>query len=398
MNYRELLERYKKGLASEEEKQRIEQDIEKYEAIEEYLSDSMDLDLINLTTPRESGQHNEETIKIKKSVNSRLRKVVFTSVAIVMGLLIGIFYVISPLIDNYYYNPMKVSVGENISDINFDIYALTELNMPGYYLTSDVGVERQRFGEYDISFHLRDQFTKEANYAAAKIKRDERINNYSEINEHISLDYFTDIRHPIGTPKQISEHKQRVMNHIRRLNPVSYLSASLTFEKDLTMEELRGLQVKYPGVEFIWSGIRTAPNDKSTPHLIGINLIKNSNALWEQETVEEKYPAFRILDWLVNPRGYESGEMSLEAKAYELHYKSLLQYLIDRKKAADILDVMPRRSGDYKSALDYAEANGVKTFGVLVYAEAEDLIELVENEAIKLVEQHQVLASRGYIR
>jgi hypothetical protein len=398
MKYRELLERYKEGLVSEEEKQRIEQDIEKYEAIEEYLSEGLDMDLINLTVPGNSEKHDDETIKIKKSVNSRLRKVIFTSVSIVMGLLIGIFFVISPLVDSYYYNPSKVTVGDNKSDVNFDIYALTELNMPGYSLTSDVHVERHGFGEYDISFYRRNHFTQEASHAAAKIKRSKRTKNQTEINEHISFDYFMDIRHPIGNPNQINEHKQRVMDHIMKLNPVSYVSASLTFEKDLTMEELRKLQVKYPNIEFVWAGIRTAAPDKINQHLIGINLIKNSNMFWDQKNIEEKYPAFRILDWLVNPRGYKSGEMSLDAQAYELHYKSLLQYLIDRKKATDILDIMPRRSADYKAALDYAEENGVKTFGVLTYADAKDLIELVENESLKLVELHQVLASRRYIK
>ena len=36
MDYRELLNRYKKGLVNEE-KQLVEQEIEKYEALEEYI-------------------------------------------------------------------------------------------------------------------------------------------------------------------------------------------------------------------------------------------------------------------------------------------------------------------------------------------------------------------------
>ncbi|GAA0720610.1 hypothetical protein GCM10008905_09990 [Clostridium malenominatum] len=396
MKYRELLERYKKGLVSEEERQMIEEDIEKYEAIEEHLSEIMDMDLINLTISKESEQHNEETIKIKKSVNSRLRKVILTSVAIMITLLIGIFFVISPLVDSYFYDPAKVSVGEINSDINFDLYALTELNMPGYSLTSDVYVERQGFGDYDIGFFLTNLFTQEKNYITTKIKRGEKIKNYTEIIEDTGVNFMY-VKYPIGNSNQINEKKQRVMNHVMQLNPVSYVSANLTFEKDLTMDELRQLEIKYPNIDFIWAGIRTAPHNDMPKDLIGINLIRSNKIIIREEIVEEKYPAFHIFEWLVNPTGYESSEMSLEAKAYELHYKSLLQYKIDRKEATKVLDLNPRRLEHYKSALDYTKDNGIKTFGVLVYANAKDLIELVENESIKSLELNQVLASKGYI-
>jgi hypothetical protein len=398
MNYRELLERYKEGLISDEEKQSIEQDIEKYEAIEEYLSESIDIDLNPLSTIREGVEHNEETIKIKRSVNSRLRRVVYTSVAIVLCILIGIFYVVSPLVDSWYYNPAKATVGKSSSDINFDLYALTELNMPGNSLTSDVYVDRQGFGKYDIGFFRTNLFTLEKNYVTTKIKRGERHKNYTEAIDDIGLNYFTDVRFPALSPEKANGQKQRVMDHIMQLNPVSYLSANLIFEKDLTMEELRKLEVKYPDIDFIWAGIRTAPSDKKTTQLIGINLIKSNVILSREEIVEEKYPAFHILEWLVNPRGLGDSEMSLEAKAYELHYKSLLQYMIDRKEATKVLDSNPGKSEYYKSALNYTEDSGIKTFGVLVYANSKDVIELVKNESIKLVELNQVLASKGYIK
>ena len=81
MKYKELLEKYKNGLATEEEKQIIEQEIEKYEAIEEYLSDIIDNDYADLTELPMIEKNTSETINIKKSVNKRLRKVVLSSVA-----------------------------------------------------------------------------------------------------------------------------------------------------------------------------------------------------------------------------------------------------------------------------------------------------------------------------
>lgn len=401
MKYRELLEKYKKNLISEEEKKMVEQDIEKYEAIEEYLSERIDMALFNLTTLNESEQHNEEeTVKIKKSVNSRLRKVVFTSVFIVIALVIGVFFVISPLVGSYYYNPAKITVGEGRSDINFDLYAITELNFPGYSLSSDVHVEKLGFGEYDISFSRRNLFTQENNHVTTKIRRGIKVINHTEFIEDINF-YFTDIKYPARNSQHINEQKQRVMNHIMKLNPVSYVSASLTFENDLTMEELYQLELKYPDIKFVWAGIRTAPSSENLRDIIGIHLINGSNYLiTDQAKVEKKYPAFHILEWLVRPTGYKNSEMSLVAKSYELHYKSLLKYMIDRNEATKVLehDFSNRKLEYYQSALDYSEEHGVKTFGVLIYANAEDIIQLVENEPIKLLEVNQVLASKRYIR
>ena len=92
MNFKELLDRYKNGTATEEEIKLVKREIEKYEAIEEYLAEKMDLDFISL---KEDEKLKEETIGIKKSVNRRLRRVVIASVSIVLAIILGIFFIIS---------------------------------------------------------------------------------------------------------------------------------------------------------------------------------------------------------------------------------------------------------------------------------------------------------------
>ncbi len=394
MKYKELLEQYKNGLVSEEEKLLIEQDIEKYEAIEEYLSDIIDDEFMDLTELSKIEKNTDETIKLKKSVNKRLRKVVFTSVALVIALIFGLFFIISPFIDNLYYNPAKISVGKIDQDIDFDMNAISELNMPGYRASS-VHVERQGFGTYEIDYFYRNIFTDENYRVNSKIKRGEIYSTSKDIYESKSM--FLDVQLPGREQKYIDEQKERVLNHVKQLNPVSYVSAGITFENDLTMEELFNLESKYPDVEFVWAGIRTDSHNKKTIDLIGIQLL-SSNRVHLDDGVEERYTAFTIIKWLVNPVGSGNSNMSLEAQAYELHYKSLLQYVIDREKAVNVIEHIPWKNEFYKLALKYAEDHGVKTYGVLVFAEAKDLIELVENEQIKLVEFDQAMVSKRYIQ
>lgn len=393
MKYKDLLEKYKEGLVSEEEKLIVEQDIEKYEAIEEYLSDIMDDEFVDLTELTNMGKNTDETLKLKKSVNKRLRKVVFSSVATVLALLFAVFFIISPFIDNLYYNPSKISVGKTDKDIDFDLKAITELNMPGYTV-STTHVERQRFGTYDIDYFYRNTFNNNDYNVSSKIKRGEIYSTKKDIYDSNFI--FIDVQIPNRERKYIDEQKDEVLNHIKQLNPVSYVSVALTFEDDLTMEELYNLESKYSNVRFIWTGIRVDSPDTKTKDSIGIQL--NGDGVHLDDDIEEKYKAFTILKWLVDPVGSGNSDKPLKAQAYELHYKSLLQYVIDRKEAVNVIERRPWKSEFYQSALKYAKNYGVKTYGVLVYAEAKDLIELVENEQVKLLEFNEAMVSRKNIQ
>lgn len=393
MKFKQLLHKYKKGSATEEEKHLVEQEIEKYEAIEEYLSDMVDM---NLGITWESEQYKEESINIKKSVNSRLRRVIFTSVGIMVALLIGVFYIISPIVDNLYYNPTKITVAETYQDINFDIKAITELNYPGYTLSSWVNVDKLGFGEYDISYFRTNLFTEETTYVNSKLKRNMNITNHTSWTNDRSFN-FTTVRVPDWVTLEDSlEQKSRVMDHIKQLSPVSYISAWLTFENDLNMEELHQLELAYPDVQFVWVGIRTASPKESVPDLLGF--ITHSTKLGVDKPDKEKYPAFDYLEWLINPIGFDREVQRIEPRGYELHFKDRLKYTLDRKDAVNILERRPNRHEYYEKALNYVEEHGVKTYGVLVYSNGQDLIEIIENGPILTLELNQVLASKRYIR
>lgn len=392
MKYKELLERYKNGLASEEEKLIIEQDIEKYEAIEEYLSEIIDDEFTDLTELSELEKSKNETTKLKKSVNKRLNRVVLTSVALMLSLLLIVFFIISPLVDSLYYNPAKLTYGKSTADIEFDMSAVTELNMPGYTV-GGVYVEKHGFGTYEIEYNYLNLFSDEFYKVNSKIKRGEIYATQKDVFDDNFI--FFNIKRP-HLENYTDELKERVLNHLKKLNPVSYVSVGITFENDLTMEELHNLHSKYP-VEFVWAGIRTAAPDEEVMDIIGIQMSHNYS-VYLDDGIEEKYKAFSIMKWLVNPYGSNEEVMPLEAQAYEMHYKSLLQYVIDRKEAVDVIERRPWKDDFYKAALDYAEENGVKTYGVLAYAEAEDLIELIENEQIKLVEFNEAVVSKRNIQ
>ncbi len=390
MKFKDLIHKYKEGRATEEEIKIVEEELEKYEAIEDYYSEEVDMDFTRL---EKSENPTEDSINLKKSVNIRLRKAVLKSLAIFTLVILGLFFILSPIIGRFYYNPAKLSVGENNSDMEFDLMALTDLNLPGYKLSSNVMTDSLGFGVYDVSFYRRDTYTEENKNISLRIKR----GNRSETSENSfteSYINFMTIRNPdIISPKQINNQRKRVVDHIKKLSPVAYTSSYITFEEDLSMDRLRELEYKYPDIKIAWAGIRTSEPEQAAANLTGFSLEFEAGS---DNPDKEKYPAFNFLDWTLG-KSEQSSTSSIWAEGYELHYKSLLKYLIDRKEAVDTLFYNNLKTDYYQESLDYVEENGVKTYGVLVYANAEDLMEVIENEAIRTIELDRAMASKRYI-
>lgn len=393
MKFKNLVEKYKKGIATDEEKSIVEEELEKHEVIEDYINEKLDMDFI---LQEKSEDRIEDSINLKKSVNNRLRKATLKSLAIFTIVIVAVFFILSTIIDSLYYNPGKILTGMKDSNIEFDLEVLTDLNLPGYKLASDVNTEKLGFGAYDISFFRRNTFTEENKNISIKIKRD-KLSEASQNSFTEMYINFMSIRDKDRLSDQdIREQKIRVTDHLKKLSPVAYTSSYLTFEEDLSMDELRDIQAKYSDVNFIWAGVRTSNPNEPAKDITGFSLDFTNDRVALNNPDEERYPAFNFLEWVAN-NGDKSSKRSMWAQSYEIHYKTILKYMIDRKEATDVLFYNNLNTEYYQSSLDYVEENGVNTFGVLVYANAEDTIELIENEEIKTVEIDQVMASKRYI-
>lgn len=391
MNFKDLLEKYKNGSADDEEIKFIEEELEKHEAIEEYLSEGIDLDLKKDIT---QDNINKETTFIKKSVNKKLRKVIISAVSIVFLILFAIFYIISPAVSSFYYNPSPKTVGKYDEDLYFDLKAFTELNLPGYAVGGAASSENMGFGVYNIYFERINLFTREEKDITAKIKRNMRIGSFIDF---FARDYFgfEEIRTPeIEKGDFLERRSKNVISHIQRLNSVSYVSAYITFKDDLTMKELDELIKKYnEKIDFEWAGIRTEAPGKTLNYLSGFNPDYNGGSICSDSPDSKKYPYLQLIDWFKNPDNNQNDWSG----AYTKHYISLLKYMNDRQMAVKALDVNETKVDYYKNAFNYIQKNGVKTYGVLVYGEAADLLKFINNEKIKNIELDDVLASKKYI-
>ncbi len=396
MDFKDLLNKYKEGNASAEQIKFVEEELSKHELIQEYLCEGYDIRFEKDTFKEDvlKGNVKEETALVKRSVNKRLKKVIAASVSIVFLILFAIFYLNSPILNKFYYNPSEKTVGRYNQDLYFDLRVFTELNLPGYTLNNAYS-ESSGFGAYNIYFQRRNLFTGDVKNINAKIKRNVKIGSFEEFFETSYLG-FAGIRQP-GTNESefLKGQKDRVINHIDELNPVSYISAYITFENDLTMKEFDELNKKYNNkISFKWVGVRTVGKGNPINYLSGFIPEPNDQSVTNDSSDKDKYPALQLVDIIMDESNDDKYNMEV---VYTKHFISLLKYMVDREKAVKVLEQNNNKMEYYKDTLNYVENNGVNTYGVLVFGEARDLLKFINNEKVKTLEIDNVLPSKKYI-
>ncbi len=383
MDYKEILKKYKAGTASLDEIKLIEAELEKYEAFEEYLADEANNTFSDKNIEAQLAEVNESK-GINSAIKERFRKNYLFTAATVMILLALLALIMSPIMNAVYYNPSKADNEIESLDINYDIEAIMELNNPGIKPMSEVYVTPKGYGAYNVTFSVIDYFEMTSLSVTGDVLKDRII--WNNDLKSFGRPYRFDVP-IIPTYKRVEtkEDLQKTKSRLELLSPVNYISCNLIFEKDLDMREIKALIDKYKKIEFLWAAIKT--NDGWVDgRVLGMNLSLVSYGYPGFYNAVKDFKVFNLLDWLVT---YKKSEEDIPF-GYEEHFKDLLRYLSSREKEVGILD-NPTKPGLYKTALEYTEANGVKSFGVLVQGEVGDILKLIENESFKVIEINKTL-------
>ena len=423
MKYKDLLDRYKKGQVTEEERRLIEQELEKQEALEEYLSEAFDEEINHISEIPSDEIHDEETTKIKKSVNSKLRRVVVKSVLIIALLYVSIFYGVSGIINAIYYNPKSVTVSEKQEykrpNFFYDMQAYVSLNKPGFSLGSYVTPQAKGFGKYETMYSMKDLFSKDEKIHFMNLSKGRLSYGIDGIfgpKSHWLFDGFEKIQYDLsqdksesdpGWDREIGRKNEETIRYLKELNPLSYISMSIVFKEDLTMEEFYYMSnEEYPSINFKWVGIRTIkPNSQITEpgfasvaiNLIGFNPNANDEGSHSQRPNLKKYPLFYLSDVRTDPTLSDLLKKDYPkamTEAYGIHFTSRLQYLRDREEFIKLFDY---KTEFYDDALSYISNNGVKTYGVLAYGTVEEFLKHIDEIQYDTIYINKVLPTKPNI-
>ena len=180
MRYHELIELYKKKELSEQERQRVEQDIERQEAISEYLFEREEQETLELGfAQEEKAEHadqkaDEFTRRVNRAIRRAFIKMGAVVCAVTLVIVLLLLFVLPEAVSMFYYDPGKI-VGENeyggtTNQMSLDMAVYTELMVPGEY-RYNVQVDDRGYGDYDITIYQNVSFTETFTNVAGRIEK-----------------------------------------------------------------------------------------------------------------------------------------------------------------------------------------------------------------------------------
>lgn len=140
MTYRELLKLYQQGKLSAEDTTRIEAEIEKQDAISEYLCEESSIpQLEELFKKQESPLLQEDAKKeqdfalmIHRSIRNAFLKLGAGVLALSVLILLFVQFALPHLVSLFYYDPGE-QIAKNTQRMDLDLAVYTELTMPAQY-------------------------------------------------------------------------------------------------------------------------------------------------------------------------------------------------------------------------------------------------------------------------
>ena len=396
MTFRELLEKYKDGTATQAERALVEAELEKSEAIADYLAEGLEALEGGEGALSASGA---EVKQVKRTVNRRLRRTALWAAAIVLAAVLAVQFVVNPLVSSFHYQPNAQTVGqEEYSDATYDLTALYSLLMPGQTV-GDVQAQSLGFGKYALTYKTEDWLTGEQR----------QISRTMDPGEYGSGGWITPSMQSgfdllvmelmAGEGKKLSGsgYGQEKVDYLLQLPETSYLAVWVHFPEQLNPIGFARLEEAYSGyrregtLSFRWAAVRAAEGDQ---RLIGYQTQDCPYLGAAPDT--EKYPMFsytQMREEMVGRSFSETGKAQFEGAAAKEHFTILLAYLAERPEAVEAL-AGPADSLDFGGVLDYVAENGVEIYGALVYAQPSALLQMWEDGVIDGLAIQQVLPSR----
>jgi hypothetical protein len=369
LNFKELFDKYKAGQASPEEIEIVESEIEKNELINDYLADSIDDQLFkdkDLMADEKSNKDNKLLLEVQRAINKKLRRLALYASAIVIVLLLGLQFVVSPLVNLSYYNPSRV-INNFFNQLLIDSSVFTELHYPGT-ITSSAHAERLGFGKYNVKINQWDSFKNSTNVYEGRVERGEmRYMQQDFYNFPVSNAFrygvypFQEFR-PEGDKAEIEE--------LSSMPSSARAMVYVSFKEDLSISDVTSLMKEHNTLYFTWIAVRNAPKDVQVVPQFGFEPTGTGIVIANGTVDDDKYPHFELA--LVQERPYSP-------EALETHFKSLVRYMVDTK---DFLNLIYMPVEIYEKVLNYVEENGVKSYGVLVKGSPEEILRLRENPSV----------------
>ena len=425
MTYRELLKLYRQGKLEEDKKKEVEAEIEKQDAISEFLYEEgeipglEDLKEQEDTEPAKNliaasdteknagtGQNNDFDNRFVKEIRHSIRKAFIkmgvVTGAIVLAVILCAVFILPRVVSAIYYDPNEV-VGEYedlvTTRMDLDLSVYSELFLPGNYRNQVSAVPRG-YGEYDITIPQNMSWTGKFTSVSGRLVRGELTLYDKNILSRPSMQLYlpgdetaweawevdeNGKETKMDTEARKKESIQYSKEEIEGYNDNDWYTAFVSIEKIMEykdfIEWFQNLSDS-KNLEWgtLWCAVHTEnedgyciePNIGFCPFAAGMSMS------WDKE----KYPYLSLNDdWDSQEDVDETDE-----KIMQSHFISMLSYMREHKEILTMMDQAADDTDRYQEMIDYVKKNGLKIHGFAISAKKDTLLELYKEDVVSYIQ------------
>ncbi len=383
MTFREMIEQYKMGTLSDENRALLEAEIEKHEAISDYLFDEADISVPDISLP-EGDEDEKQAKQFTAAINSSIRRA-FAKSGIIIGsiilvIVLAVIFIVPQAVSSAYYDPTEVvatsEYGIETTRLDLELSVFTELFLPGKYRNKAI-IDAEGYGEYNITIPQTTSITGAFTSVSGKLTRgelllyDPNLFSYPTSNAFVIDEENYHIFSGTGAAGDAAD----AFAALSELDDRSYYTAYFTLQELTEYEEFYSwYSEKDIRSGALWCGVYT--ENYSPDHLGFCPELAGRCLDWNRE----KYPKLCLLDNNGSVEQYDADANSSEAM--QTHFVSMLRYMKDHPDTADMLAL---NRLDWSSIIGYVENNGLDIFGFAVVADKENIMKIAEDSAVSYV-------------
>ena len=371
MDFRNAIEHYRNGIATEQERLLVEAELEKYLLLEELLSEEPS------GSETETLREDADVQQVKRRLRRRSATQITVSILLTLSLLLGIVRIGIPWAETLYWAPDDSSFGTECSDLTILVDTYANLFCPDISITSVKGT-RSGFATYDLELiYISSNGYPDLSYGYGTLEK-----GTLSIPEHFWSTVAKNRLHSYPLDKFNWEH---TVQRLSQFPEYIRVGAFVSFAEDISMHELLAFREEITRdnrdrlltqTAYYWTAIRCYANTEENWRLPHCGLGTGGYVYAREMNLH--YPHF---DGSLYPGDTSQGigvGSSLETRLHEDRFIAQLSFMRDMCEEG-------RGIGDqtfYENALAYIEENGVNAYGCFIVCSPQSLLEIMEMENI----------------
>lgn len=399
MNYHQLIEQFKKNQLEEEVRKEVAREIEKQEAISEYLMEQEEiLPSLDYSSRKEdddpyppdaeatrmqaltqaSGEEiqTEFTRMIRRSIRKAFWKLGAAAGLFTAAVILFILFALPKLVASFYYNPAQ-ETAENTKQLSLDLAVYTELTTPGYY-RSNVSVRDQGYGNYGVEIFQEYSLNGRMTHLSGEIQKGVFTRYNPNLLQRPSGNVFAWFQMEGGSSDSLTAletenkeffsaagSKKHADEALKLLDDQETYIAYVTLDQMMPYEAFIQYLNQTSELGDAWCAVSTEDNSgisgsRFRTENLGFRCQMISSTILEWD--RSAYPNLLLWDAQTIQKGQEKElETNMQKEAFmRTHFTSLLRYMSHQEK---FLAMMGETPETYANAADYVEKNGLMIYG-----------------------------------